>query len=154
MKEKKHCPHCGAKTVEYRHTLNKQMLGVMLLLKRNGGVMTMDQLVRSNISFNQKNNFQKLQYWGLIEKVKTAEKQKGVWGLTLSGYDFLLNKLGVYKSVWTYRNQFVRGDEPIVFAKDIDPEPYRQIEDYVADERPRYVDKSGQISFWGSDGLS
>jgi hypothetical protein len=150
-KQTTRCPHCSAKMVEYKHSINKQMISVMLTLKRYGGVMTMDQLVKTNLTFNQKNNFQKLQYWELIEKVKTEAKQKGIWGLTERGYRFLRDDQMVHKTAITYRNRTTGFDGPLVYCSEIAPELYRQIEDYVSDQVPRYVEKDGQIKLFAEE---
>ena len=97
------------------------------------------------ISYDQRNNFQKIQYWGLTEKIKT---DGGTWGLTKKGYAFLAGEIPVYKSVWTYRNQTQRFDGPEMYIDQFDPEQYRKHDDYVADEVSRYIDDSGQIQMF------
>lgn len=143
MKEDKRCPHCEAKMVEYKHTLNKnlsQILGHMagnegrFILERDAGLFTHNQMA----------NQQKLRYWGLIQSV---EKHSGSWDLTSLGWRFVCGKVGVQKSVWTYRGDPVRFEGDTVYFKDLGWEPYDRMPDYVASERLHIVYENGQLGF-------
>lgn len=141
---KKRCPHCDAKMVEYRHTFNKQMVNCLFVLLDAGGKIKFSDL-NGKLDYNQRNNFQKIQYWGLITKVPDQDID---WALTELAYMFLTGAASISKSVWTYRNKFVRLDGEQRHIKSFGYEPYRQKPDYVQDERPRYVNDSGQFEFF------
>ena len=141
------CEHCNAKMVEYRHSLNQQLAECLLALASQGGTIEFRELQKF-ISFNQRANFPKLQYWGLIAKMRddeTNERVGGLWGLTWAGFHFVRGMGTVNKSVWTYRNEFVRFDGPQIFLKELKVEAFREKSDYVADEKPKYIDESGQV---------
>lgn len=149
MKAVNRCPHCDAKMVEYRHSLSKNIVSCLWVFLRRGGVIEFSK-INDEMTFNQKNNFQKLQYWGLIQKVRddSGVRLGGFWALTSLGADFLKGHVNLAKSVWTYRNRRVRYDGDMVSISDLGWEPYRRQADYVADERPRYVTDGGQLEFF------
>jgi hypothetical protein len=140
VKEVKRCPECDAKMVEYRHSLSRSLASCLHVFANRGGTIEFSQ-VNDEMTFNQKNNFQKLQYWGLITKIFDVDgRVEGLWSLTPGGYQFLQGRVSVSKSVWTYRNKVSRFDGDQVFITDLGYEPYRRREDYVADEKPRGPD--------------
>lgn len=149
MKAVNRCPHCDAKMVEYRHSLSKNIVSCLWVFLRRGGVIEFSK-VNDEMTFNQKNNFQKLQYWGLIQKVRdeTGARKGGFWAITSKGADFLMGQIKLRKSVWTYRNRTERYDGDCVSITDLGWEPYRRREDYVSDERPRYLGREGQLEFF------
>lgn len=90
------CETCGAKLLSYKHKFNKGMAkGLMILHKKGGSAGLRDM---TELSFNQKNNFQKIRYWGLIEK-----GESGLWEITRHGINFLMNKVMIQKKVKTFR---------------------------------------------------
>ena len=93
------CEHCGAKMVTYKHKMNKGLCKGLIVLDRHGGKAKLAELTELN--YNQRNNFQKLQYWNLI--VKNIETKE--WTMTTWGKDFLLGKVAVQKNALTYRNE-------------------------------------------------
>lgn len=138
MKESKCCPHCQAKMVEYRHSLNKKMVTALILIQELGGRVDFSKLARM-LKFNDSANFQKLRYWGLTRKCKSDDGERigGVWELTEKGQSFLNGAEGVHEGVWTYRGEAVRFYGKILMFKDLATEGYRTKEDYTLDERPR-----------------
>jgi len=105
MKTKECCAHCGASVVSYNHSLNAGMVKGLILLEKAGGTSLFSDL---DLTFNQKNNFQKLRYWYLI-----TSPEPGVWSLTNEGMDFLLGKTTMPKRVTTFRAERVLTDEKI-----------------------------------------
>jgi hypothetical protein len=83
------CPTCGAKIVRYRHTMNRGLVGGLVALAEAGGEASLADL---GLTRNQVDNFQKLRYWGLVEKVHRDDGTRvaGVWRVTLAGYRFLV----------------------------------------------------------------
>jgi hypothetical protein len=151
-KEIVRCPHCQAKMVEYKHSLSKQIVEVLYLFVKLGGVLDVVDL-NSKMPYSKRCNFPKLQYWGLITKVKTEKKSKGLWAITPRGKDFITGQIPIQKSVWTYRNNFMRFDGEFFSMEGLGYEPYRQKEDYVSDQKPRFLNHDGQFEFFYDEEL-
>lgn len=145
----KHCDHCGAKMVEYPHVINKPMIRVLAFMYENRGLLKMNETEGIGVTFNQKNNFQKMQYWGLIGKYydESGDREGGTWAITQLGIGFIEGTELIHKKVWTYRNKFVRFDEERIGVKDVDNAYWRQREHYSAEAKPHYVDNDGQLHF-------
>jgi hypothetical protein len=90
-------------------------------------------------------NFQKLRYWGLVEKVHREDGTRvaGVWRVTREGYGFLAGGR-VYRAVWTYRGEFECADDEdgnrvwTVAARDVSPF-YEQRPEYAKRARPEFA---------------
>lgn len=122
------CDCCGAKTVKYKHTMNKWMADSLHKLFLAGG---RDHIRNLGLSHTQMNNFQKLKYWKLVEQVAAdGEWVKGVWSVTDHGNNFITRGAMITKSVWTYRNRFVSFEGPAVFFREIHDEKVKQSEQY------------------------
>jgi len=117
------CPTCGAKTVEYRHTLNRGMAMALLKLYRIGGKAFK---VRLNLTNSQYGNWQKLRYWNFIRKLGPS----GMWQITDAGTRFIKGTYA-YKNAWTYRGIPKRWGGDMVSITDVWPE-YEKREDYAA----------------------
>lgn len=134
-KSKKICPHCHASMMEHRHTISYAMVYALKRLAECQGPTNIKFL---GLTRNQWDNFQKLRYWGLVERVfdeKTGRRSAGVWLITRLGRDFLDLKVSIPKNVWTYRGDFIRAEEVFVFAVDIDSS-YKLREQYADEARP------------------
>lgn len=131
------CPHCNAKMVVYKHQLNKGMVLALLVIHDRGGLIEFYEF-NHILTYIQRNNFQNLQYWGLVEKVKDADgsRRRGKWGLTGLGYDFIYGEKKVPIRVQTYRSSTVSQSPETVFINDLSDGPYRRREDYVEDQIP------------------
>lgn len=149
MKEVKRCPHCDAKMVEYKHTLNKNIIQCLWIVCEMGGILPFKEL-NGRVTYNQRNHFQQLQYWGLTRKVKDEDGTRvaGLWAITEDGMRFLKGEIPVFKHVWTYRGEFVRFDGEALFVSDYGYEPYKTAEQYAAEARPRYIKPDGQMEFF------
>jgi hypothetical protein len=102
---------------------------------------------------NQWDNFQKLRYWDLVARYTDKEgiRKGGVWTITSKGIEFVLGRIKVPKSVWTYRGERVRyeGDEVLIFHVH---EGYRYMADYAEESKPRFPgglrERPGQEVLW------
>lgn len=112
------CKCCGAKMVEYTHTLNHSMVESLYYFYKNNPPLNLNKI--KELSFSMRTNFQKLRYWDLIEKVYDKNTRiEGSWNITHKGILFLYNKIKVPKQVVTYRNKRVRFKDDLCFASDL-----------------------------------
>lgn len=118
------CPHCGAKMVEYKHGLSKGILrGLYKLAARGGGPVNLNDL---GLTYNQQSNFQKLRYWGLVEKVDPLSEKGGDWKITASGIAFMKCEQAQPKYAWSYRGDAVRhSTETVMFDEVTEGYKYR-----------------------------
>jgi len=134
------CECCDAKIVEYKHNFNKGLAIGLQRLAQHGGCEHLNKL---KLNYNQRCNFQKLRYWGLVKQNlgdKTGKPKKGYWKLTTKGELFLNGLDSISSSVWTYRGNPVRFDgEPCVFNDfAFILEEYDELEDYADTAEPHY----------------
>lgn len=120
-KAKKHCDHCGASMVEYRHRLNKGLVSALAKLYRAGGAAHIREIGLTTSEFC---NFQKLKHWGFVEKSNTEDQVRigGSWSITREGANFLLGRITAPSIVWTYRDVAIRFESRYIFAKDVNPD--------------------------------
>jgi hypothetical protein len=139
------CPHCGAKMVEYRHSMTIPLVtGLRAILRSGGGPINIKEL---HLTRNQWDNFQKLRYWGLVFQVEIdGQRKKGVWQITKEGIGFLFNESQVPKRVWTYRGETVRVSnlEMVRITQIVDW--YEKREDYNLHSRP-HDDEEPELPF-------
>ena len=123
----KFCSQCGAKTVQYRHSLSKGMVEGLIKLSDAG--IDFINIKELGLTRNQWDNFQKLKYWGLVEQ-KGAKT--GHWKITLNGLNFIGGVIKIARSVWTYRGSVVSIEGPTIAISQVGKR-YKQREEY-ADE--------------------
>ncbi|MFL5865251.1 MAG: hypothetical protein ACJ780_31540 [Solirubrobacteraceae bacterium] len=135
-KEEEYCPTCGAKIVEYQHTLNMVMVnGLRALAQVGGGPAHLETDLNLNRSENR--NFQKMRYYKLVEKSFTEDglRIKGCWNITPKGRAFLAGTRWCYPTVVTWRGEATRfKGEPILIQQvglKVD-----EAEDYAANAIP------------------
>jgi hypothetical protein len=136
-----YCGHCGAKIVEYKHTLSLHLVTALAKLKAHGGAGKIRLI--PTMTKAEWTNFQKLRYFGLATQVlKDGQKKSGIWSITPEG-DAFLNLL-TPASAWvrTYRGLVVEMAVRRIYADQAAP-GYRQAEDYAADARPHLSAVSG-----------
>jgi hypothetical protein len=123
------CPHCGAATVAYKHSLTLPLVSALQKLADNGGGPI--NLQHLGLTRNQWDNFQKLRYFGLVEQVPGdgGQTKTGVWQITDMGRRFLLGTELVKRTVWTYRGKVVRRDGDLVSALDVEERHYKKRSD-------------------------
>jgi hypothetical protein len=130
MKNKKFCDHCGAKIVEYKHSFSAALAHGLYELFCVKEPINIKYL---GLTRNQWDNFQKLRYWGLVEKAVNEEGRRiaGHWSMTEKGIDFIKGRITIPKSVWTFRGDSVRFEGDSCYFLDVHDTSYQQREDYV-----------------------
>lgn len=108
------CSHCGATICEYRHKLSEGLCKSLIRLYRFGSPAQLRDL---NLHYTDANNFQKLQYWNLIEHVRDGEVTK--WAITEKGESFVRAVERVNKYCFTYRGAFRRFDGEMLLIREI-----------------------------------
>jgi len=111
MSLSKHCPHCGAKMMEYRHSLSKSLIRALFKFWKVslGAPLNLKEV---GLTRNEWDNFQKLRYFGLVEQ--SENKKSGVWRVTSSGEKFLFGETNSHKTAVTYRGEWVRWEGPVI----------------------------------------
>lgn len=134
MKVKKRCDHCGASMMEHRHNLSRAMAEGLKRLYEFGAPVNIKHL---QLTRNQWDNFQKLRYWGLVEKSydPTGKRIGGYWQITDKGKEFLSGKISLPKISWTYRGEFVRSDGQNIHISEVDIN-YKTRPEYAEESRP------------------
>jgi hypothetical protein len=144
---KKVCEHCGASMMEYKHSLSVGLLEGLLRLYRQRKPVNLAVL---NLNHSQWDNFQKLKYWGLVEKFRGAgtNAKGGIWTITTNGIDFVTGRVKVQKSVWTYRGEFRRFDGEEVNSHQIH-DAFKTVEDYRREMVPHLEGAAAaQLGLW------
>ncbi len=145
---KTRCETCGAKILAYRHVLNKGMTISLKELYDQGGKAHIAAL---KLNYNQRSNFQKLQYWGLIYQTSSPKGKgsAGWWGLTELAKDFIAGGYAVPRHAWSYRGRAIdpkeKRPEYVLFS---DLYPYVVQEDDLVryKQRPEYAE-DGEIYY-------
>lgn len=112
------CECCGAKKVEYRHGLSKSLLRPLVRFSRYGSGYHNPSDMKG-MTHSQLANWQKLSYWGLIEKAPDETGKGGFWRITPAGWSFLKGRNPLAKYVWTFRGEWVRGDGPAMLVSEV-----------------------------------
>ena len=106
------CPSCGHKITEYKHSINKTLVGCLARLNALGGRARLDKLGLDNTHFN---NFQKLRYFGLA--VPSGENSE--WQITDHGIWFLQGRIQTPRFVITRNANVIRKSAELVFISEI-----------------------------------
>lgn len=143
----KYCECCGAKITEYKHNLSVGLvksLAKFTLVARNSPVVALKKVGFDNNSFN---NFQKLRYFGLVER------KNGGWSITEKGKSFLFNKIPISDHVITFRGKVKELSKITVFLPEIIKDPFwqRDFNNDLLNKDVDYGDKVGQINGVDSD---
>ena len=129
----KFCECCGAKLVKYKHSLSKSLLRCLYIPSAlgyksfNPGELDMN--------YNQRANFQKLQYWGLVERCDQDKAKGGDWRITEKGWFFLRGEIKVHKIAWTFRGKLERYDGEEVSVMEVTG-GWRYRPDYARERAP------------------
>lgn len=118
------CPHCGAKMMQYKHSLNKQLVDVLAKLYYKPGKFS-----DLDITHIQINNAQKLRYWYLIEQIPGSTDE---WRVSWQGELFIRGKIKMKKTAISYHGQTTRHEGDALSFNDLKPE------DWVT--RPEYAE--------------
>ena len=106
------CPNCGHKICEYKHSINKTLVGCLARLNALGGRARLDKMGLDNTHFN---NFQKLRYFGLA--VPSGENSE--WQITNNGIWFLQGRIQISRFVITRNALVVRKSTELVFISEV-----------------------------------
>ncbi len=114
---KKHCEHCGACVESYKHRLSKGLVSSLynFALKVKASGKNTQHLTDVGLNNNQFTNFQKLKYFGLVEKSEKA----GEWTITRKGRLFIAGEVAVENFAVTFRNVVEESSRDLVFVKDV-----------------------------------
>lgn len=141
MKYSKTCECCGHLQAAYTHRMNRNLVSALDKLVK----FYKDSGRRANISkdldltFNQRNNFQKLQYFKLVHRDANG------WVPTSYGVSFIEGKISCADTVASFNNQTLEpGHEAwethskkikMVMAGDYMDVTYKQPEEYKEEKR-------------------
>jgi len=138
MKQVVICECCGAKVVEYKHVLNKGLVDALFRLSKHIVPMPLTEL---DITRNQWTNFQKLRYWGLVDKAIHADGTgTGCWFVTWKGREFIANEIPMKNNAWTFRGITTNLDGKEMYFNDIYDPLYRDRVEYAKDARTHHAD--------------
>lgn len=106
--KKEYCQCCGQPIMKHKHYFNKSLADILLNVSNKYGSNTPFHLQKGlSLTKNQYNNFQKLQYWGLVEKCfVSGQRQSGYWKLTEDVMG-ILNGERIPSYVSTFNNKVV-----------------------------------------------
>lgn len=126
------CVECGAKTKEYKHSMSKGLASGLLAIYQ---AACKDFVILNGLGMDRSRwqNLSKLKYWGLVEQKGT---KSGEWRVTDKGEQFILGQLDVPKSVWTYRDEFVRYEGAAVAYSSVDSAGWKQRQQYAKEAQP------------------
>ncbi len=128
------CEHCGAKVVEYKHGLSRQLARVLYLIARESPAGYPVAMSEVGLTYSQRCNSQKLRYWDLIKKVGDPRGKGGDWLVTDLGWQFLRAEIALPHFVWTYRGSRVRYEGRLI--------PITQLSGTGWKWRPEYAQES------------
>ena len=99
------------KVKEHRHRLSERLILSLIKLEKAGGRAIASEFLDSHTDIN---NFQKLKYWGFIEKHNSR-----FWDITSLGREFLKNNLRVSMNVITLENNPVEFEGDLITLDEI-----------------------------------
>lgn len=106
------CPICHAKTIKYVHSLESGKL-IAIFIKFYLATQNSNKAINPSkigLTINQLTNFQKLRYFGLVERTG----DHGEWYLTSKGKDFINGCISIPVHAITYRGSVCGLDGPEV----------------------------------------
>lgn len=144
MSEKCFCHSCGQSIMKHKHSLSRSL--TLILSKAAAFKGETFHLQKDlNLTKNEYANFQKLQYWHLVGKVKD---QSGYWEITSFGRHFLDGTFKPVKSVWTFNNKVISTEGVVsIFELKLEPMSFKHREEYIDDALPVFDFSNPQIRF-------
>ena len=137
-KQKAVCPCCNCEVVVRKESLSKGLVDTLAkfyLECRFQGSNQLHLQTETDFTKNQYNNFQKLHYFGLVEKTDKT----GVWMITTDGESFLFNTKLMPKCVYVFRNRVVESDGELVsfnsYKKYLPEEYWTKIGSYSVEQK-------------------
>lgn len=122
------CPTCGTSLRVYRHKMNAGLMRGFKELMRVGGVAKLSELKLSSIDFT---NFQKLKYFGIVQKEFLNGAATSRWCVTEKGQEFFHGVASIPSWVETFQNQVVKESEQTIFIFEKLATKYQKREDYL-----------------------
>ena len=117
------CPCCGRKITEYKHLMNANLTKDLKVLESVGGRATLKDLTSEGLlTYSEAANFQKLRYFGLVEK------EGHIYAMTPKGKAFV-NGTGPSPSYVTTVNANAVSFGPDIVISEITT-PYQPREDF------------------------
>lgn len=119
-KKEVECFHCGRRMLEHKQGLATGLVRSLYMVaevQRDTGKPVF--LRETRLVHEQKANFNKLKYWGLVKMGRTDMVKGGDWLVTDKGFQFLRGELSVVKFVVTYDNRVLRTEGDNIFISDI-----------------------------------
>ena len=138
MGHKKICEHCGATMVEYKHGLSKGLIRSLAIVAVAFKDTEPHEIKDMGLDYTNRCNFQKLRYWGLVEKVGDKDSKGGLWRITENGMAFVSGELSVPKFVWTYRGDIDRYEGKDIWITDVS-EGWKYRPEYARESQAKYV---------------
>jgi len=135
-KNPRFCECCGAKVVEYKHSINQGLVNSLYkLYQAGGGPINLHEIKLLKTEWT---NFQKLRYWNLVSKVEREDKSHigGAWQITRLGRSFIQNGVGIQKSVWTFRGETTKYEGNTIFFNDLHDKEVKKKPDYARESKP------------------
>lgn len=122
------CPYCGASLKKYWHRVTPLLVDA--LVKFRAAVVSKNEncvhLVHdmndtpNELTHNERNNFTKLRFHGLVTKYKEdGDHKAGYWLITKRGALFLNGRLDIPYRVQTWRNKVVDHSERKIFVREV-----------------------------------
>jgi hypothetical protein len=133
---KRTCDHCGATTLQHRHSLSVGLVRLLRIVAiQPDGLLGASEFNNDHVAAA---NLQKLQYWGLIEKARDELRNRlvGTWRITDHGREFVRGAISIPKHVWTYRASSVEFEGPSLFIHQVVERQYKRREQYAAEAKP------------------
>ncbi len=137
-KGKDSCPTCGRLMRAYAKTMDLRLVKIFYEIAAKG---------RKNSYFNPRGvfmddhhkvtDFQKLHYWGFIERTK----KNGLWKIKQRGWSFLNGTIQVSKTVWVFNNKVVADDGIMVDISKVDDRWQENRADWAYD----YIVKNDEV---------
>jgi hypothetical protein len=140
--------------MKHKHTFSKALADILMSVARTYRIGTPFHLQKDlRLTKNQYNNFQKLQYWGLVKKhYREGERVGGTWELT-QDTEAVLKGYRIPKWVMTFNNRVIEKAYDLTIFSDVTGS-YKLPEDYAKKAEPvvfahELVGTQAQQSFFG-----
>lgn len=142
------CPCCSQPKTEYKQGLSLGIVRALFEAYRLHRCRPFKPGDEETLDHGQKNNWQKLRYWGLVVKDPRAagQEKSGWWRVTALGEDFLVRGTRVTRFVWTYRGEVMEIDHgTLVTAVDV-WDGYRRPHQWAEEARDRDRPDQGELN--------
>jgi len=157
MSYKKVCPHCGEIKTAYVHHLNEPLVYALRQLVDYYNAVKKEANLQDdlNLTKNQYNNFQKLQYFGLVKRIPNG------WLPTSIGIGFIEGDCRVYNRVITFDDKVLGPGDMVwsyynvkpylVYVSDIIGYNYKQRSEYQREKSSQLSMEDDLEAQWDSE---